>query len=90
MTTTAQQDQTTQTNGSVNKSEAPPRNPADIPDDEIETPTFKARVSKGKEGLGYAEINITCEYRHVDELYSWIIAASNRLVNDIERDKRLD
>lgn len=84
MTTTATEDRTTATNGSVNKTDAPPRDPADIPDDEIETPTFKARVSKGKEGLGYAEINITCEYRNADELHAWIIAASSRLVNDIK------
>ena len=84
MATTATQDRTTATNGAVDKSDAPRRNPADIPDDEIETPTFKAKVSKGKEGLGYAEIKITCQYRDADELHAWIIAASSRLVNDIK------
>ena len=69
MTTTATEDRTKATNGSV---------------DEI--PTFKAKVRTGESGTGYAEINITCHYENVGELYSWIIAASNRLVDDIRKE----
>lgn len=84
MATTELQERSTQGNGAVDGSRASHRSPADIPDDEIETPTFKAKVSIDEVGLGYAEIKITCQYRGADELQAWILAATNRLVNDIE------
>ena len=83
MATTELQERSTQGHGAVDGSRASRRSPADIPDDEIETPTFKAKVSKDEVGLGYAEIKITCQYRDVDELHAWIIAATRRLVNEI-------
>lgn len=84
MTATVTEERSTPAEGAVDQPRASQRNPADVPDDEIETPTFNARLSTDEAGLGYAEIQITCQYRHVDELHAWIIAATNRLVNDIQ------
>ena len=82
MATTELQERSTQGHGAVDGSRASRRSPADIPDDEIETPTFRAKVSKDEVGLGYAEIKITCQYRDVDELHapSARISFTSRLV----------